>query len=115
LSRQTVADKARAIFPDLDALDRYGVEPYEAERERVPLAILKLRQQEGRANPGAQVEAAKRTIGCPGPGGVSPADANAAGLGDPPGSTPRSPAPTSSGTATGWPADPQRVRLRVPR
>jgi len=39
---------ARSLFPDLpvgdvlDILDLYGTEPYERERERVQLAILKL-------------------------------------------------------------------------
>ena len=47
-SRDEVVEVVRRIFPEnahvrvLKLLDAYGVEPYERERERVQLAILKL-------------------------------------------------------------------------
>ena len=47
-SRDEVVAAIRATFPEsararvLDLLDKYGVESYERERERVQLAILKL-------------------------------------------------------------------------
>jgi hypothetical protein len=47
-SRDEVVAVIRATFPEssrarvLELLDSYGVEPYEHERERVQLAILKL-------------------------------------------------------------------------
>jgi hypothetical protein len=47
-SREDVVAAARAAFPQvnqvslLQSLDNYGFEPYERERERVQLAILKL-------------------------------------------------------------------------
>ena len=47
-SRELVMKKAKDVFPNTDTsaimsiLDQYGVEPYEQERERVQVAILKL-------------------------------------------------------------------------
>jgi hypothetical protein len=47
-SREEVVAGARVAFPRsdqaslLELLDHYGIEPYERERERVQLAILKL-------------------------------------------------------------------------
>ena len=65
-SRAKVVKKARTVFPELDVLevldwlDDYGVEPYERERERVQLAILKLCQEEGLNTPDRFVKAAKQ-------------------------------------------------------
>ena len=47
-THETIVAAIRATFPDRDVadilaeLDRYGSEPYERERERVQLAILRL-------------------------------------------------------------------------
>lgn len=47
-SRKQVLGKVRQLWPEHDSteiaaeLDRYGVEPYERERERVQLGVLKL-------------------------------------------------------------------------
>jgi hypothetical protein len=47
-TRQLVLSKIKRLFPDelevevIQTLDKYGVEDYERERERVQLAILKL-------------------------------------------------------------------------
>ena len=66
LTRAKVIEKAKKIFPNLDIdvvlaeLDRYGVESYERERDRVQLAILKLSQEERLPSPAHYVEAAKR-------------------------------------------------------
>jgi hypothetical protein len=47
-SRELVQDLIRRLFPGqpearvLEILDRYGTEPYERERDRVQVAVLKL-------------------------------------------------------------------------
>lgn len=63
-ARETVIAKIRHVFPErevadiLALLDRYGVEDYHRERERVQLAILKLCDEKACADPGEYVDAA---------------------------------------------------------
>jgi len=63
-TREAVIEKIRQVFPEREVadvlahLDRYGAEDYHRERERVQLAILKLCDEEGRADPADYVEAA---------------------------------------------------------
>jgi len=48
ITRSMIEDRVHRMFPGTDpatvlaVLDRYGVEPYEQERERVQMSILKL-------------------------------------------------------------------------
>lgn len=64
-TRALVLAKVRMIFPERAAeemmavLDRYGTEPSEREAHRVQLAILKLCDEEGLADPTRYVEVAK--------------------------------------------------------
>ena len=63
-TRALVIDKIGRVFPEregaevLALLDRYGAAGHHRDRDRVQLAILKLCDEEGRADPAAYVEAA---------------------------------------------------------
>ena len=64
--RALVIAKISRIFPQrqtsevLEILDRYGLSEHERERERVQLAILKLCDEDGKGDPAAYVETAKK-------------------------------------------------------
>ena len=66
VSRALVKAKIARVFPAraetdiLVLLDRYGADAGERERDRVHLAVLKLCEEEGRSDPTAYIEAAKR-------------------------------------------------------
>ena len=60
-----IMEKIRSIFPNkneeevLDQLEAYGTEPYEREKFRVYLAILKLSEEHGLVDPSDYIRAAK--------------------------------------------------------
>lgn len=64
MTRKLVIEKLQQVLPDrkmdvvLALLDRYGVEEHQREKDRVQLAILKLCDEEARADPTPYIEAA---------------------------------------------------------